>query len=183
MNKIKQNYKNESISIIPESTLNKKEIHFLFKMINNVPTLILFIFGTIIMAQLNIVNGIIFFIYLVFSIIWFWAKICPYCKSFNTNNCPCGYGILSAKLFKKKSDKEFKQIFKKNILILFPAWFAPLIAGIYILLKRFSYITMFFLITFCLIGFFVIPFISLFAGCKSCSIKMDCPWYKRKLKT
>ena len=157
----------------------KKEIPIWLIVLDNVPTVILFCLGIILMIQLNIISGVIYSIYILVSIAWFWARICPYCESFGTRNCPCGYGIISARIFKKRSGEDFKNIFKKNIFILFSLWVVPPFTGIYLLVSKFSMITFVYLFIFCLTGLFIIPFISKIAGCKNCSIKDDCPWMKK----
>ena len=116
--------------------------------------------------------------YLVFSVGFFWAKICPYCHHYNTLACPCGYGVISAKLFKKRQDRSFIKVFKRNLVIVFPNWFVPFAIAIYLLVTRYTHQILFLTIAFSLIGFVVIPLISRFVGCKNCEIKEDCPWMK-----
>ncbi|MBN2534189.1 MAG: hypothetical protein JXB88_14965 [Spirochaetales bacterium] len=174
----KNHIKTEKLKEVQE--VCKREIPSWLIALDNIPTLVLFGLGAVILAQWGIIFGITHAVYAVLSILWFWAKICPYCHSFGTRSCPCGYGIISAKLFKKKSGKNFSRIFKKNIPVLFPAWFVPPVIGIYLLISRFSYVTLLYLVLFCFTGFFVIPFVSKIAGCKTCRIKEDCPWMNKK---
>ena len=35
------------------------------------------------------------------------------------------------------------------------------------------------LVTFCLLGFVVIPLIAKLVGCRGCEIRQDCPWMSR----
>jgi hypothetical protein len=145
-------------------------------LLDNIPTLILFIFGFLIINQISTIGAITFGIYALFSVIWFLAKICPYCHHYNTRACPCGYGAISPRLFKKRDPKSFKKVFKRNILIVFPNWFVPLGTAAYLLSTRFTKEILIQTIIFILIGFIVIPIISKLVGCKNCEIKEDCPW-------
>ena len=112
------------------------------------------------------------------SIIWFWARICPNCHYHGTLACPCGYGIISSKLFPKKEGNSFHKVFKKNIIVLFPSWFIPPVIGIYLLVKSYSVGLLILVISFIVVGFVLIPLISKKVGCKDCEIKEDCPWMK-----
>lgn len=145
-------------------------------LLDNVPTIILFTLGFVIIYQLSTIGAIIFGFYALFSVVWFWAKICPFCHHYNTLACPCGYGAISSKLFKKRIDKSFKKVFKRNIWIVFPNWFIPLMIAIYLITTQFSKEILALAISFSLIGFVIIPIISKLVGCKNCEIKEDCPW-------
>jgi hypothetical protein len=158
------------------SPCHSKKIPLWLVLLDNVPTIILFILGAAIIYQLTAIGSMIFLFYAVFSVIWFWAKICPYCHHYNTHACPCGYGIISANIFKKQDSKSFKKVFRRNILIVFPNWFVPAAVAIYLLLISYSIKLLILTIAFCVIGFLIIPLISKLVGCKNCEIKDDCPW-------
>jgi hypothetical protein len=145
-------------------------------LLDNIPTIILFALGFVIIYQISTIGAIFFGFYALFSIVWFWAKICPFCHHYNTLACPCGYGAISSKLFKKRDDKSFKKVFKQNIGIVFPNWFIPFGIAVYLLVIRFSKEILILTIAFSLIGFIVIPLISKLVACKNCEIKEDCPW-------
>ncbi|MBN1797586.1 MAG: hypothetical protein JW822_03355 [Spirochaetales bacterium] len=157
----------------------RKSIPLALVLLDNVPTLILFILGTLIVSVLNPLYGTFYIIYSAFGIFWFWAKICPYCAHYDTLSCPCGYGFISAKLSKRKTGKEFKKVFRANIGILFPCWFIPPAVGTYLLLDYFSFYLLIYVVLFCIIGFLIIPLISKLAGCRNCEIKEDCPWMNK----
>lgn len=59
-------------------------------LLDNVPTLILFILGFIIIKELSFTLAVIYIIYALLSIVWFWAKICPFCHQYDTRTCRCG---------------------------------------------------------------------------------------------
>lgn len=165
-----------------ESPCHKKKIPLWLVLLDNIPTLILFVLGAIIVYQISTIGAVIFFVYSLFSIVFFWAKICPFCHHYNTLACPCGYGVISAKLFKRRNDKSFKKAFRQNIGIVFPNWFVPFSIAVYLCVTRFTNEIFILTIAFSLIGFVAIPIISKFGGCKNCEIKEDCPWMKVKIK-
>jgi hypothetical protein len=145
-------------------------------LLDNIPTILLFILGFLIINQLSTLWAIIFAVYAFVSVVWFWARICPYCHHFGTYACPCGYGAISYKLFERKDSKAFQKVFKRNILIVFPNWFVPFGIAIYLLITDFTAHILILTIIFSVIGFVIIPLISKLVGCKNCEIKDDCPW-------
>ena len=161
-----------------ESPCSKRRIPLWLVFLDNIPTLILFVLGALIVYQVSAIGAVVFFVYALFSVVYFWARICPFCHHYNTFACPCGYGAISAKLFKKRQDKSFKKVFRQNIGIVFPNWFIPLAIAIYLLITRYTIEILILTIAFSLIGFVIIPLISRFVGCKNCEIKEDCPWMK-----
>ena len=48
-------------------------------LLDNIPTLLLFLLGFIIIYQVTLTGAVVYGIYTGFSVVWFWAKICPYC--------------------------------------------------------------------------------------------------------
>ncbi|MCX6329075.1 MAG: hypothetical protein NTZ85_06105 [Bacteroidia bacterium] len=161
-----------------ESPCNEKKIPLWLVLLDNIPTLILFVLGAILVYQVSTIGAVIFVVYSLFSFVFFWARICPFCHHYNTLACPCGYGAISAKLFKKRQDKSFKKVFKQNIEVVFPNWFVPFAIAIYLLTTRYTNQILILTIAFSLIGFIIIPLISRLVGCKNCEIKEDCPWMK-----
>ena len=161
-----------------ESPCSKRKTPLWLVFLDNIPTLILFVLGAVIVYQVSTIGAVVFVVYALFSVVYFWARICPFCHHYNTLACPCGYGAISAKLFKKQQDKSFKKVFRQNILIVFPNWFVPFAIAIYLLATRYTIEILILTIAFSLIGFVVIPLISRFVGCKNCEIKEDCPWMK-----
>lgn len=144
--------------------------------LDNAPTAFLFLLGTAIMWNMHPIPALVFLAYCCLSIVLFWKLICPWCYHFGTTGCPCGYSRVAARLFRKKAGKEFKRVFKRNIVVVFPCWFLPLAAGIYLLWTDYGRTLLFLVLAFCLVGFILIPAISKFVGCRSCDIKDQCPW-------
>jgi hypothetical protein len=155
---------------------HSRKIPLWLVLLDNIPTILLFILGFLIMNIISTIAAILLAVYAVFSVVWFWARICPYCHHFETYACPCGYGIISSKLFLRRDWSFFKKAFKHNILIMFPNWFIPFFVGVYLLITNYSSKVLVLIIIFSTIGFLVIPLISKLAGCKNCEIKDDCPW-------
>ena len=148
--------------------------------LNNLPTLGMFVLGMLIIGQFNTLAGVGYIIYAVFSIIWFWARICTQCHQYATKACPCGYGVISAMIFKKKQNKNFADVFRRHISILFPVWFIPPILSVYLLVKGFSLYLFLATILFSTLAFILIPLISKIVSCKDCTNKAQCPWMKKK---
>lgn len=169
---------------MPENnTINchSKKIPLWLVLVDNIPTLLLFLIGFHIIYMISLAWAIIYLGYAFFSVVWFWARICPYCHHYGTFGCPCGYGTISARLFPKKDDRFFKKIFRKNIFIQFPNWFAPLGVAAYLLATRYSKMTLYLTIAFVFVGFIVIPLVSKLVGCRNCEIKEDCPWMSGRI--
>jgi hypothetical protein len=156
----------------------KKVIPLWQVLLDNVPTLSMYILGAIIMGYYSNLLATVYVIYSLLSIVWFWRMICPYCSYYNTRGCPCGYGKISSFFFNKRDSVDFKKVFRRNIIFLFPSWFIPPVFGVMILINSYSLSLLIYLASFVVIGFILIPLISKLVGCKDCEIKEDCPWMK-----
>ena len=155
---------------------HSRKIPLWLVLLDNIPTLLLFLLGFLIINQVSFTGAIAFGTYAVLSVVWFWARICPYCHHYGTLSCPCGYGAISAKIFKRRDSNLFKKVFRRNIGIQFPNWFVPLAVAIFLISTHYSKGNLYLAISFALIGFIVIPAISKLVGCRNCEIKEDCPW-------
>jgi hypothetical protein len=151
-------------------------------MVDNLPTLIMFILGAAIAGFLWRPLAIIMLLYNFSTIVMFWGLICRHCHHFGARACPCGYGVIAARYFRKKEGGDFRKVFKKNIIIMYPCWFIPFGAGIYLLYNGAppNFLPIF--IAFVAVGFILIPVISRFVGCKGCELRKDCPWMTVKAK-
>jgi hypothetical protein len=144
--------------------------------VDNAPTAAMFALGTILTWRLGWGFGAGYLAYCVLAIIAFWGRICPWCHHFGTRACPCGYGVVAPLLFKARTGREFRQVFRANIVIMFPCFFVPPIAGAVLLWSGTTRPILAVLVAFCLIAFAVIPMISRLVGCKGCEIRDQCPW-------
>ena len=144
--------------------------------LDNVPTIVMFGLGGAILLPLGWPLSVAFLAYCGVSIVLFWGLICPFCHHYATKACPCGYGVLAARFFEKHEGPDFRQVFRQRIGIMFPAWIVPFVAGVYLLWSDFTMEVAVLLASFCVVGFFLIPAISKFVGCRGCEIKDQCPW-------
>ncbi len=133
-------------------------------LLDNVPTALLYVLGTVIFFQAGPAWGFPFAAYAAASLVWFWARICPACAHYDTAGCPCGYGAISARLFRRKTGVDFRKTFRRNIVFLFPLWFLPPALGAYLLVSNFSGLLLAELVAFCVIGFALIPLVSRLVG-------------------
>lgn len=76
---------------------HSKKITLWLVLLDNIPSIFLFILGFLIINLFSATGAIIFAVYVLISVIWFWARICPYWHHFGTHCCPCGYGAISSK--------------------------------------------------------------------------------------
>jgi hypothetical protein len=145
-------------------------------LVDNVPTAMLFVLGAVLAGLISWPLAVFLTLYNLASIIMFWSRICPHCQHFSTRACPCGYGVIAAKFFGRKEGSNFRGIFRKNIIIMFPCWFVPLGIGIWLLYARYSREILLLFAAFVIVGFILIPAISRFVGCRGCTLKDQCPW-------
>ena len=146
--------------------------------LDNAPTAAVFLLGTAIVRQVGILPALLFFAYCLLSIALFWNRICPWCQHFGSRGCPCGYGRIASRLFRRRSGKEFRSVFRRNIFVVFPCWLVPLSVGLYKISADYSRTALGLLLSFCFVGFVLVPAVSRFAGCRSCSMKLQCPWIR-----
>jgi hypothetical protein len=172
----------KQIQNVADAACHTRRIPLWLVLLDNIPTLLLFILGVMIIYRLSPVFAILFGAYTLFSVVWFWGKICPYCHHYGTYACPCGYGAISPRFFGKKESKSFKKVFRHNLIIVFPNWFVPFGVALYLLLTHYSAYILVLTIIFSVIGFIIIPLISKEVGCKNCEIKDDCPWMTMNTK-
>ncbi len=166
----------KQIGNVADASCHTRRIPLWLVLLDNIPTLLLFILGVLIIYGLSPLFSILFGVYTLFSVVWFWGKICPYCHHYGTYACPCGYGAISPKFFSRKDSKSFKKVFRRNLVIVFPNWFVPFGVALYLLLTHYTTYLLVLTIIFSVIGFIIIPFISKEVGCKNCEIRDDCPW-------
>ena len=163
----------------------QREIPTWLVLLDNIPTAVMFLLGAAILWQVGWPLSLLFLLYCAAAIVLFWGRICPYCHHFGTRACPCGYGMMAKRFFHPKPatpGKDFRSVFRRNIGIMFPCWFVPLVAGIALLFNRSSAPLLTLFVSFCVVGFVLIPMISILVGCRACEIKEDCPWMTKKQK-
>lgn len=166
-------------NIMPNIYYKKKRSRKKRVIIHELPEFLMYILGALIMSYLGIILMIVYVIYIITSSLWFMRFVCTYCPHYDNLKCPSGYATVSAKLFKKRETKKFTVMFKRNIAIVLPSWFLPVIAGIFILQDEINLITIFLFVAFIVNSFIVLPIISKKYGCNECDLKDRCPWMGR----
>jgi uncharacterized membrane protein len=144
--------------------------------IDNIGTMSLWILASLLLIQINWWYLIPFWIYVPFSVVWFWRFICTYCAHYGTGCCPCGYGHIAAKVFLFRDETQFKKRFNQNIGMVMGYWIVPTVAGIYLMIYDYSLISLIIFIAVIIDGYILIPVISRNVGCKECPTRDECPW-------
>jgi len=159
------------------------------QLINNIPYATMTLLGTVIfivafsISAWGLTSAGAYLTYGVAGIFWIMVFVCPHCRYWNTNSCPCGYGQIAAKFRGKSAVDCFDEKFKKHIPVIVPLWFIPILAGVPVLVSRFSWLLLALLIIFALDAFVVLPLVSIQHSCKECPQKVTCPWMKNKAKS
>ncbi len=159
------------------------------ELINNIPYAAMTVLGTIIFVAAlgGSVWGLIaagaYLAYGLMGAFWIMIFVCPFCGYWNTKSCPCGYGRIAAKFCKKKPIECFSEKFKQHIPVIVPLWFIPVLVGVPLVIRSFSWTLLVLLVVFALDAFVVLPLVSTKHGCKECPQRDTCPWMKDKSKT
>lgn len=157
-------------------------------LINNVPYMAMIILGTAIVGAAlggstwGLIAAAAYLAYGMAGALWIIIFVCPYCRYWGSNSCPCGYGLIAAKFRNKSSVECFDEKFKKHIPVIVPLWFLPMLAGIPRVVGTFSWLLLVLLVLFAADAFVVLPLVSTKHGCKECPQKDSCPWIRIKSK-
>jgi len=114
--------------------------------------------------------------YGVLGAVWIMVFICRYCAYYGTRGCPCGYGMLAARLAPKGSQECFAARFKRHIPVIVPLWLIPVACGAVALSHSFSPGQAWLLGAFVVNSFVILPLVSRRHACSECPQKDDCPW-------
>lgn len=123
-------------------------------------------------------TGYVFYGFL--GAVWIMVFVCPFCRFWDTNACPCGYGKIAAKIRKRQSEDQFSEKFKKHIPVIVPLWFLPLLAAVPALIRGFTWGYVILVVAFMVDAFVILPLLSTQHGCRDCPQRQTCPWMKRK---
>jgi hypothetical protein len=110
--------------------------------------------------------------------LWIILFLCPHCPSFGQWSCPCGYGVISARLRRQGDTSRFGTEFKRQIAVIVPLWIIPAVVGGVVLARGFSWPLAVVLAAFALNSFVILPMASRRHGCKDCAQRGECPWMK-----
>ena len=151
--------------------------------LDNVPYITMILLGAYILWQtVSLFAGVMFVLYGITGTLWFIVFICPYCHYYGSKACPCGYGVLSLKITKKKDAKKFHSVFKRNILAIVPLWIIPPVAAVMSLLNVFSISLLTWVLIFVIDSCIILPWVSRKYGCAHCPNKEECPWMQKGIK-
>ena len=112
--------------------------------------------------------------------LWIMIFVCPFCRFWDTNACPCGYGKIAAKIRNRQSEDRFSEKFKKHIPVIIPLWFLPLVAAVPALIRGFTWGLVILMVVFMVDAFVILPLLSTQHGCRDCPQRQTCPWMKGK---
>jgi len=121
--------------------------------------------------------------YLLYGLVgalWIMAFVCPFCRFWGTDSCPCGYGKVAARIRGRQAADRFSEKFKKHIPVIVPLWFLPLIAAGPVLARGFTWGLAILAIVFVVDAFLILPRFSSQHGCRDCPQRQSCPWMKNK---
>ncbi|MCX8155370.1 MAG: hypothetical protein N3J91_02755 [Verrucomicrobiae bacterium] len=108
--------------------------------------------------------------------LWTMIFICPYCAYYATRGCPCGYGMVAARLVPKAERECFAEKFRKHIPVLVPLWLIPAAVGGWLLWRQFDATLAVLLAVFVVDAFVLLPLFSRRHGCSKCPQRETCPW-------
>jgi hypothetical protein len=139
----------------------------------NAMQFIMYIVGAVLVGWVWWPLSLVYLAYCILSNVLYMAWVCPYCAHYSLGTCKAGFHILSAGRFKAKEGMTFAKAFKNNIYMMFPGWFLPPIAAIYLLMTSFSWAVLTLLIVFCVVAFWLLPMLAR-SHCEDCET-LDCP--------
>ncbi len=112
--------------------------------------------------------------------VWIMVFVCPFCRFWGTDSCPCGYGQIAARMRGRQPGDRFHEKFKKHIPVIVPLWFLPLVAAVPVLVQGLTWALAVLSAAFVLDAFVILPRLSTQHGCRDCPQREGCPWMGRK---
>ncbi|MFC1837978.1 hypothetical protein ACFL1N_00255 [Thermodesulfobacteriota bacterium] len=113
---------------------------------------------------------------------WIMIFVCPYCHYYATRGCPCGYGMISARIVRKGDQECFAQKFKRHIPVIIPLWIIPVVCGGLELYSSFSWLLLGLVLAFIIESWIILPIVSKKHACIECPQKDQCPWMGKEAK-
>jgi hypothetical protein len=117
-----------------------------------------------------------FLAYGIGGAVWIMVFVCPYCGYYNSRGCPCGYGVLSARLVRQGEQECFAQKFKRHIPVIVPLWLVPAACAAVALFQKPSLGLGVLTAAFVLNSYVILPLVSRGHSCSECPQKDGCPW-------
>lgn len=106
------------------------------------------------------------------------AWICPYCGHYVLGTCAAGFDLLSGQRFQPRPGRTFGTEFRRRVWVLYPGWFLPPLASLFLLLSHFAWSILILLAVFCVVAFWLLPAAAQ-KHCVQCETA-DCPRYPKK---
>ena len=150
--------------------------------IANIPYAAMLLIGAVTIAYAfnfsssSLIGAAGYVIYGIAGAFWIMIFVCPYCAYYATTKCPCGYGIVSARIVKKGDHDCFAEKFKRHIPVIVPLWIIPVACGAVALWSSFSWQLTGLMVLFIVESCIILPIVSRKHGCTDCPQKDDCPW-------
>ena len=161
-----------------------REFSHFDELIDNVPYMLMVLVGSVLLFRTFGETGwrwaaaLLYVAYGVAGAFWIIIFVCPYCHFYGTRSCPCGYGQIAKRVVPAKDGSLFAQKFRKHVPVIVPLWIIPVAAGVFSLIRGFSWISLSILLIFAIDAFVILPVISRRYGCAHCDQKNECPWMK-----
>lgn len=111
--------------------------------------------------------------------VWIMVFVCRYCAYYDTRSCPCGYGVLAARLVRQGATECFAAKFKRHIPVIVPLWLIPPGCAAPALVRGLSADLIGLLGIFVLNSFVILPLVSRRHACSECPQRESCPWMAR----
>jgi hypothetical protein len=124
--------------------------------------------------------ALVYALYGVGGAVWIMIFVCPYCAYYGTRGCPCGYGVVAARLVRKSELECFAQKFKRHIPVIVPLWIIPVAAGVVALVQSFNGWLLGLVGVFAVNSYVVLPLLAQRHSCGDCPQREGCPWMSAK---
>jgi hypothetical protein len=153
--------------------------------IANLPYAFMLVIGAAIIAVVfeisagALAGAVAYAAYGIGGVVWIMVFICRYCGYYGTRSCPCGYGMLAAKLARKGGQECFARKFKRHIPVIVPLWLIPVACAAVQLAREFAAGVAWLLAAFVINSFVLLPLLSRRHACSECPQKETCPWMGR----
>lgn len=154
--------------------------------LHNLPYILMIVLGAAVLAWsfsgsawASVTAGT-YMLYGLAGAVWIMVFVCPFCRFWGADSCPCGYGKIAARMRDRQPGDRFSEKFKKHIPVIVPLWFLPLIAAAPVLARGFTWGLAALAIVFAVDAFVILPRFSSQHGCRDCPQREGCPWMKNK---
>jgi hypothetical protein len=114
------------------------------------------------------------------GMLWIMVFMCPFCAYYGNRGCPCGYGVISARIVKKGDRNCFSEKFRRHIPVIVPLWFIPVVCGGVALCHFFSWALVGLVALFIVNSYIILPLVSKKHSCADCPQKDECPWMTKE---